>query len=60
MAGRDIKRTFIESQGDPRRAAEVAPGTSYDSVKGLRVQRQQRIEAEKQRLDAFYPAIKDA
>lgn len=60
MAGRDIKRTFIESQGDPRRASEVAPGTSQDSVKGLRLQRQQRIEAEKQRLDAFYPAIKDA
>lgn len=60
MAGRDIKRTFIESQGDPRRASEVAPGTSQDATKGLRLQRQQRIEAEKQRLDAFYPAIKDA
>lgn len=60
MAGRDIKRTFIESQGDPRRAAEVAPGTSIDSVKGLQRLRMQRIEAEKQRLDAFYPAIKDA
>lgn len=60
MAGRDIKRTFIESQGDPRRAAEVAPGTSQDSVRGLQRLRLQRIEAEKQRLDAFYPAIKDA
>lgn len=60
MAGRGIKRTFIESQGDPRRAAEVAPGTEQESVRGLRLQRQARIEAEKQRLDAFYPAIKDA
>ncbi len=60
MAGREIKRSFVESQGDPRRAAEVAPGSSTDSVRSLRVLRQQRITAEAQRLDGFYPIIKDA
>lgn len=60
MAGREIKRSFVESQGDPRRAAEVTPGASTDSVRSLRVLRQQRITAEAQRLDGFYPIIKDA
>lgn len=60
MAGREIKRSFVESQGDPRRAAEVTPGASTDSVRSLRLLRQQRITAEAQRLDGFYPIIKDA
>lgn len=60
MAGREIKRSFTESQGDPRRATEVSAGSSTNSVQSLRVLRQQRIMAEAQRLDAFYPAIKDA
>lgn len=60
MAGREIKRSFTESQGDPRRAAEVGPGASAASVNALRLLRQERINAERQRLDAFYPAIKDA
>jgi hypothetical protein len=60
MAGREIKRSFVESQGDSRRAAEVTAGTSTSSVNALRLLRQQRITAEKQRLDGFYPIIKDA
>ena len=60
MAGREIKRSFVESQGDPRRAAEVTAGTSTSSVNALRLLRQQRITSEKQRLDGFYPIIKDA
>jgi hypothetical protein len=60
MAGREIKRSFTESQGDSRRAAEVTAGTSTTSVRALIALRQQRITAEKQRLDGFYPIIKDA
>jgi hypothetical protein len=60
MAGREIKRSFIESQGDSRRAAEVTGGKSTESVIALQRLRQQRITAEKQRLDGFYPIIKDA
>ena len=60
MAGREIKRSFVESQGDSRRATEVTAGTSTTSVRALISLRQQRITAEKQRLDGFYPIIKDA
>lgn len=60
MAGREIKRSFTESQGDPRRAAEVSNGASAGAVNSLRQLRSDRIAAEKQRLDAFYPVIKDA
>lgn len=60
MAGREIKRSFVESQGDSRRATEVGAGASAQSVNALRLLRQQRITAEKQRLDGFYPIIKDA
>jgi hypothetical protein len=60
MAGREIKRTFTESQGDPRRAAEVTGGKSTESVIALQRLRAQRIASEKQRLDGFYPIIKDA
>lgn len=60
MAGREIKRSFVESQGDSRRATEVSAGASAQSVNALRLLRQQRITAEKQRLDGFYPIIKDA
>lgn len=60
MAGREIKRSFTESQGDTRRATEVGVGASIQSVQALRQLRAQRIESEKQRLDAFYPIVKDA
>ena len=60
MAGREIKRSFTESQGDPRRASEVTGGKSTESVVALQRLRQQRIASEKQRLDGFYPIIKDA
>jgi hypothetical protein len=60
MAGREIKRSFVEAQGDSRRATEVSAGASTQSVNALRLLRQQRITAEAQRLDGFYPIIKDA
>jgi hypothetical protein len=60
MAGREIKRSFVESQGDSRRATEVTGGKSTESVIALQRLRQERLTAEKQRLDGFYPIIKDA
>lgn len=59
MAGREIKRNFTESQGDTRRASEVAPGAVMQSVRNLQVLRQQRIAAEAGRLDALYPSFKN-
>ena len=59
MAGREIKRALTETQGDTRRAAEVPTGAANVSLNGLRVQRQNRIVAERARLDAQYPIIKD-
>lgn len=59
MSGREVKRNFTESQGDPRRAAEVGQGAVTLSASGLRLQRQNRIVAERNRLEALYPLIKD-
>ena len=58
MAGREIKRNFTESQGDTRRAGEVAAGAVMQSARNLQVLRQQRISAEAGRLDALYPSFK--
>ena len=55
MSGREIKRSFIESQGDTRRADEVPPGASRDSVANLARLRRERIIAEAARLKAQYP-----
>ena len=55
MSGREIKRSFIESQGDTRRADEVPPGASRDSVVNLARLRRERIIAEAARLKAQYP-----
>ncbi len=55
MNGREIKRNFIESQGDTRRADEVPPGASRDSVTNLARLRRERIIAEAARLKAQYP-----
>jgi hypothetical protein len=55
MAGREIKRSFIESQGDTRRSDEVPPGSSRDSVANLLRLRRERITAEAGRLKAQYP-----
>jgi hypothetical protein len=54
-AGREVKRSFIESQGDTRRADEVPPGASRDSTANLLRLRRERIVAEAGRLKAQYP-----
>lgn len=55
MNGREIKRNFVESQGDTRRADEVPPGAIRDSITNLARLRRERIIAEAGRLKAQYP-----
>lgn len=55
MAGREIKRNFIESQGESRRATEVGAGATMQSANGLKQLRAQRIAQEAARLAAMYP-----
>jgi hypothetical protein len=55
MNGREIKRNFIESQGDTRRADEVPPGAVRDSFTSLVRLRRDRIIAEAARLKVQYP-----
>jgi hypothetical protein len=55
MNGREIKRNFVESQGDTRRADEVPPGATRDSITNLARLRRERIIAEAARLKAQYP-----
>ena len=55
MNAREIKRNFIESQGDTRRPDEVPPGAIRDSATSLVRLRRERIIAEAARLKAQYP-----
>lgn len=59
MASREIKRNLTESQGDTRRASEVQAGALANSYRGLAAIRASRIAAERSRLDAQYPTLKD-
>lgn len=55
VAGREIKRNFIESQGDTRRSDEVPAGAMNASVTNLLRLRRDRIQAEAARLNRQYP-----
>jgi hypothetical protein len=55
MAGREIKRNFIEGQPDTRRSTEVPPGAIMRADTGLAMLRQQRIAEEKSRLQQLWP-----
>ena len=55
MAGREIKRNFIEAQGDTRRPDEVPPGATRDSIANIQRLRRERIIAESGRLKAQFP-----
>ena len=50
VAGREVKRNFIEAQGEPRRADEVPPTANLQSSRELLRIRQQRIVAEQARM----------
>ena len=55
MQFRELKRSFSEAQGEPRRAQEVPVGASLTASKGLLLMREQRIAAERSRLHSMYP-----
>lgn len=55
LAGREVKRNFIESQGDTRRADEVPAGAMANSVTNLLRLRRDRVTAEAARLARQYP-----
>jgi hypothetical protein len=55
LSGREVKRNFIESQGDTRRADEVPAGAMGNSMNGLMRLRRDRIQAEAARLARQYP-----
>lgn len=52
---REVKRTFIESQPDARKATEVPPNATQQSTNALEKQRQRRIDAEADRLMRAFP-----
>lgn len=55
---REISRNFMESQPDPRKAQEVAPGSVAGSVNALIARRMQRISEEAARLQRQYTRIR--
>lgn len=55
MAGRDIKRSFLESQPDTRRAAEVQIGSAQQAIQSLRKQYQDGIAEERMRQLQRFP-----
>jgi hypothetical protein len=55
MAGREVKRTFPETQGETRRADEIPSGSTNQSASALRALRRDRIMAEATRLLQRYP-----
>ena len=57
MNGREIKRNFIESQGDTRRTEEVPPGSTRDSLSNIQRLRRERITSEAARLKQQYPLV---
>lgn len=57
VVGREIKRSFTETQGDTRRAEEVPAGAAQASWRGLAALRDRRIQAEAARLQAQYGVL---
>lgn len=57
MNGREIKRNFIESQGDTRRSDEVPAGATRDSLTNIQRLRRERIVSEAARLKQQYPLV---
>jgi hypothetical protein len=55
MLGRDIKRSFLESQPDTRRSAEVPPGSAQGATRSLMQQYQRGIDEERMRQLQRFP-----
>lgn len=58
VEGREVKRNFIETQPDPRKAQEVPPGAVMNSVNGWVRRRNSRIDAEADRIRRQYPQLR--
>ncbi len=55
MESRDTRRSFLETQPDTRRSAEVPPGASQGSLTLLRKRFDERVGQERMRLVQRYP-----
>jgi hypothetical protein len=55
LSTREVKRNFIESQGDTRRSDEVPSGAMRDSFSNILRLRRDRIIAEAAKLARQYP-----
>lgn len=55
LSTREVKRNFIESQGDTRRSEEVQAGAMRDSFGNILRLRRDRIIAEAAKLSRLYP-----
>lgn len=57
LGPREVKRNFLESQGDTRRSDEVPPGAMRDSTTNIQRLRRERITAEAAKLARQYPLV---
>jgi hypothetical protein len=57
VSPREVKRNFTESQGDTRRAEEVASGSVANSINNIIRLRRDRITAEAAKLARSYPTF---
>lgn len=55
VSGAEVRRSQLNAQPDTRRAEEVPPGATLQSVRGLMALREQRLAEEKARLARRYP-----
>lgn len=55
LAGREVKRTFLNRQPEPRRQDEVPPGSANQAMLPLIHRYQDRLATEKKRLHRMYP-----
>jgi hypothetical protein len=57
MSPREIRRNFIDTQGDTRRSEEVPAGAIGNSITNLLRLRRDRITAEAMKLAKQYPTF---
>lgn len=55
LAGREVKRTFTEGQGEPRNSDEVPPGHMASVAQQMRQLRNERLADEAKRLAGMHP-----
>ena len=55
---REVKRNFMEAQGDTRRAEEVPAGANLGAARGWEAVRQRRLRDEIRRLQRKYPTVR--